>query len=227
MLQQLDASNAVENVEYVDDVYASTEYQPLSPTMLQPSTSSATPTLAVATAKPSPVAVQLQPQPIAAKYIVLSTTLIKKTPPPAVANKCPLCPKSFPQQESLNVHLRLTHSGRQAKFPCTDCDEIFTYKDGIIRHRRLVHGDVNAESVYQCEDCLMKFSTKDYLRRHRQIHEEVNNSSLLKCPDCPKTFALARYLRYHQQLIHSTDRQYQCPHCDKVCNLAATFFTFY
>lgn len=227
MLPQLNENNAVDIVEYVDDVYGSTDHQAVSPILLQPSTSTfstststfstSTSTFSTSTKTYSTLTSTLNGVSAASTTSSFTLKPIRIKLVPSRPYKCHLCTKSFRQNVNLEVHLRMSHCKRGAKFPCTDCNETFSYKDGVIRHRRVVHGDANSEDVYQCEDCLRRFSTKDFLRRHRTIHGEVNSSDnvLLKCPDCLKTFAKRRYLRYHQQLKHSIDRKYKCEHCPK------------
>ncbi|XP_066481968.1 zinc finger protein 214-like [Tiliqua scincoides] len=66
---------------------------------------------------------------------------------------------------------------------------------------------------YCCRKCGETFHDLGTLQEHQQYHSSMAKHSY-QCPICSKEFFRTANLRLHR-LIHSSDKPYKCPECDK------------
>lgn len=66
---------------------------------------------------------------------------------------------------------------------------------------------------YCCKKCGKMFHDLSMLQEHQQYHSSMAKHSY-QCPICSKEFFRTANLRLHR-LIHSSDKPYKCPECDK------------
>ena len=66
----------------------------------------------------------------------------------------------------------------------------------------------------QCDVCLKTFATRQILRRHEKIHTDRKRPFACPFPNCTSTFYRRAHLTAHQR-VHSKNRDFACPHCQK------------
>ena len=111
--------------------------------------------------------------------LLASSRVLHPTPPPAAAASasvssssssshrfaCSECPKSFPSNSALSMHL-LVHSGSKP-FPCPSCPRRFRQKGHLQSHVRKHTG----EKPYECTACGKAFKDKSGLNTHgKRVH---------------------------------------------------------
>ena len=75
--------------------------------------------------------------------------------------QCSLCPKDFPDQRRLTMHMRL-HAGNRES--CALCPMIYPDKASLKKHTNVWHRKIS----FQCEICPAKFPHKSYLKMHQK-----------------------------------------------------------
>lgn len=93
-------------------------------------------------------------------------------------------------------------------FQCGECDNLFTQKAGLRRHRREVH---EKTSVFPCRHC-----AKSYTRASaRRLHEERMHRlrPAYWCSECRSGFIDKTQLRRHKNTVHLQLRPHACYLC--------------
>lgn len=148
---------------------------------------------------------------------------------------CEICGRGFEFKHYLAKHTLLKHEQKNYH-TCDICGTTIKVKSNFLRHMKL-HLNQN----FQCESCLISYSTKSSLNNHLfQVH---NVQPPLKCSNCNRGFSFLSELENHQknikmnrtckpfkasqsvklnnivELDYSIDRVnsvYKCKLCDKV-----------
>lgn len=87
---------------------------------------------------------------------------------------------------------------------CKVCGKEFKSKSGLQLHV-LMHQDAE----YKCDQCNMKYRTKNRLKRHYRVH---TNDRPFNCDRCEKKFYTKYNLEVHSR-IHSGIKPYTCQFC--------------
>ena len=112
--------------------------------------------------------------------------------------QCPECKKKL-KQRSYRSHLR-THLGVKM-FKCDLCNDCFTRKNDVKRHKKLIH---EKPREHQCQKCEKYFLTQENLWDHEQKH-----LSDLKCrEECVHGFGKQKYYEDHIKYVHPEGRGY-------------------
>ena len=111
--------------------------------------------------------------------------------------KCPECGKKL-KQRSYRSHLR-THLGEK-QFKCDLCNDTFTRKNDVKRHKKLIH---EKPRDHQCHKCEKYFLTQENLRTH-----ELTHLSELRCRECGHGFGKLKYYEDHIKFVHPAGRGY-------------------
>ena len=126
-----------------------------------------------------------------------------------------------PKQPSIeigNVHKREFYSDNQKEtiekkmYSCELCETIFTSKDGLKKHRKVVHSVKEIEEELMSPMKCKKHCNKTFTKMSVFLRHQYNYKDLTICPTCGKSFAKAR-LGLHIFNNH-TPRPFQCEHCD-------------
>lgn len=57
---------------------------------------------------------------------------------------------------------------------CDQCHKVFAFRDGLVRHVRLVHDNVR-DFHCQYPGCGQSFKQSAHLKKHEQVHTKVRN----------------------------------------------------
>ena len=109
--------------------------------------------------------------------------------------QCPECKKKL-KQRSYRSHLR-THLGEKL-FKCDLCDDSFTRKNDVKRHKKLIH---EKPRDHQCQKCEKYFLTQENLRDH-----ELKHLSEMRCRECGHGFGKLKYYQDHIKFVHPEGR---------------------
>lgn len=138
---------------------------------------------------------------------------------------CNFCGKTFSQADNLRVHIRTNHTNERPylcnecgkgfvsstrlkrhmwahkghkPYKCGDCPKTYLHSSDLKNHQ-MTHGESReAEKLYSCHRCDMRFFYLCRLRRHMQSH-----SRPFICCECNKTFSSEVALSRHLEVKHS------------------------
>ena len=144
---------------------------------------------------------------------------------------CPHCAKSFHYSYQVKRHAK-THEAEE-RFPCQECDKVFSQKFTLNRHHQVVH---EKRRPHKCEKCGKTFAERSKLKHHfLRLHEPDSEQGRqllaaskvrrttsaanlaignFTCEECGKAFRL-RYQLLRHKAIHSDRKPHQCDHCGK------------
>lgn len=105
--------------------------------------------------------------------------------------QCPECNKKL-KQKSYRSHVR-THTGVK-QFKCDLCDDRFTRRNDVMRHKRLIH---EKPRDFQCEQCQKYFVSQENLVLHIEKHKTE-----MKCRVCDHGFGKKEYYDNHIKYVH-------------------------
>lgn len=120
---------------------------------------------------------------------------------------CSLCPKKFDWKADLVRH-QVHHS--ENRFPCENCDKVFTDPSNLQRHIRSQH--VGARS-HACPECGKTFATSSGLKQHQHIHSSVKP---FQCEVCLKAYTQFSNLCRHKRMHADCRQQIKCKDCNQV-----------
>ncbi|XP_014652712.1 PREDICTED: zinc finger protein 517, partial [Ceratotherium simum simum] len=142
--------------------------------------------------------------------------------------QCSECGKAFRQSTQLTAHHRV-HT-REKPYECGECGKAFSRSSRLRQHQKFHTG----EKPYECGECGKAFGRRFTLKEHRRIH---SGERPYTCPQCGQRFIRGSSLLKHHRLhveespqedggyqspllsaahkIHSGDKLYQCPVCQK------------
>ncbi|XP_033214604.1 zinc finger protein 311-like isoform X2 [Belonocnema kinseyi] len=115
---------------------------------------------------------------------------------------CDLCPKRYPDQNSLARH-RKTHTGN--RFQCLECHKSFQNPNVLRRH--LSQHNPNSKPL-PCIYCGRRFLDQVNLDRHELSHRAAEKTNH-PCDVCHKVFMNASDLNLHLK-THDPDRKFDC-----------------
>nr|CAD7202114.1 unnamed protein product [Timema douglasi] len=107
--------------------------------------------------------------------------------------KCDICEKTFTQNSSLNIHMKL-HRG-QKDYTCQICSRSFAQNSSLKSHIRLHTG----QKPFSCPFCTKAFAQQSNLRSHVRIH---TGEKPFCCFVCKKTFTQRSSLNNHVKTTH-------------------------
>ena len=104
--------------------------------------------------------------------------------------KCPICPRVFERQYSVQRHIAL-HKGDK-KYKCDECNARYSLRFNLNRHKRRVHNNDPKGHHTRCEVCGLWFRVNATFRIHCYSHHKpqkvVTSEDDLKCPQCSEKF---------------------------------------
>ena len=93
--------------------------------------------------------------------------------------KCPSCPKSYTRDDTLRIHIRTVHLGKNSGFKCEQCGVVLGCKKSLKRHECSLHED-ESTWPYHCSVnpgvCKDSFPRLDKLKEHENCltHHKPN-----------------------------------------------------
>lgn len=154
---------------------------------------------------------------------------------------CRFCIKPFTRTDTLQEHIKRTHSEQprpkpvcnicgksvynvnhhmkqkhtlqaDRPFPCNICDKAFAFKSILQKHVEIVHDVENKDKFDQlCNVCGKRFRTKGELKTHMDIHS-VDRKHV--CGECGKKYKTYSALWRHER-VHTGAKPFVCTYCSK------------
>ena len=78
-------------------------------------------------------------------------------------------------------------------------------RDNLEAHIKLVHGEIDRESPFQCEDCQETFDRKSSFERH-------SRNLKTNCSFCSAIFCTIKQVQQHRKIFHP---KHECSKCEK------------
>ncbi|XP_043482665.1 gastrula zinc finger protein XlCGF7.1-like [Leptopilina heterotoma] len=151
---------------------------------------------------------------------------------------CDICQATFPQKSKMLRHLKGKHSFHRP-FKCSLCPKAFKYKCDLKSHR-LVHQDLDSNSMHFCDKCDYRSKTRNnlkahYIRKHTEdykyfcehcgkkfkmewdlkFHLGTHGSLQHMCDICGKFYTSNYSLYKHRKVTHLNNYKFQCSICNK------------
>jgi Zinc finger, C2H2 type len=124
---------------------------------------------------------------------------------PKAPYRCDMCAQRFVSKKRVSDHIISVHSLKQpakkiviAKaYKCGACKKVISSKNGLHRHKRIVH-----ENIYEflCEHCSAPFRDSSGLTKHLQKYHNVQQveSVQVKCSCCSKLVQSSSFERHEE-----------------------------
>lgn len=125
--------------------------------------------------------------------------------------KCAICGLVCTCAQSLERHGR-THSARERKHRCTECERTYLTAHQLKIHYRRKHTD---ERPFACEaeGCTKRYAERSELNVHVQ---SAHSRTRYACRQCPGTYNSAKYLAQHVAREHTGDYAFfVCHLCER------------
>mgnify|MGYP002716455416 FL=1 len=119
---------------------------------------------------------------------------------------CGECGKECADIQSVNLHMK--EHMESEMFECSECKQVFKYKQLLLQHVQNVH---EGHRAYTCDVCWATFSSKNSLRNHRVIHLSLR----YPCEECGNEFKGRSGLYLHKQRVHRGKKDFECDYCGK------------
>lgn len=132
-------------------------------------------------------------------------------------DKCTTCNKSFPNNYTLQKHLKSQCENKSKKLNCNTCGKKFMWLDSMAKHSEHEHPGTDKIRMYNCELCGKGFSRSEHLERHRKTHNPSEKK--FECTVCQKKFNRKDNLRSHMK-IHKDNRDDEDKHLCIYCGRA-------
>lgn len=100
----------------------------------------------------------------------------------------------------------LTRAGNPKNHTCHICLKEYVDSKSIRRHLLRIHDILPPEGsvLYQCPECLMKFSDKSHLDRHMLKHTGIKQFA---CPKCNRPFGRKEHLTRHLASVRCEEKK--------------------
>ena len=100
-----------------------------------------------------------------------------------------------------------SESQNRQGFNCNKCDQTFTNRRNMLRHKREVHLTSSKNLLFadpesfgfKCETCAQKFERKEHLKRHISTVHKQSADQRFSCENCSKSFGRIDSLKRHSK----------------------------
>ena len=103
---------------------------------------------------------------------------------------------------------------KEENFKCKICNEVFTKKSSLSRHKKKFHSDGKFDDLH-CSICDKFFIRKISLKNHNEIFHAEDSEEQQHCTICEKNFKNKYFLYAHNRKFHPDVKNYQCEWCDE------------
>ena len=147
---------------------------------------------------------------------------------------CDSCPKLYKWEVELIRHILSNHQGlifkcgacgkeflfMRRQLHCEKCDNKFTGKGDLTRHKNSVHGIKTNSNCDQCSVTIAAYYRKDLLKYHSSsVH---GNGGMYQCGYCEHRATTENCLIKHHLAVHEEDTRYSCDKCELVTKKPAS-----
>ena len=141
--------------------------------------------------------------------VLSDTSEVKEKSQPKSLHICTICDKLFKNDEGLQKHRSLFHTGQV--WSCEKCDAVFIHRSTKISHMSKEHG---SRKPFECSytDCSFSCFKKDRFNAHIEKHE--NPDKMFPCPICQQEFKSYNTMTLHRAR-HLSKNTYVCSTCCK------------
>ena len=122
--------------------------------------------------------------------------------------KCDLCENEYTDKKSMLRHRDHFHFGQ--KFTCELCGKDFGQISALKTHVSSVH----EKKHYACDICYKVFAYRSTVIEHMKIDHE-GAAKKYKCEQCEKAFHKSSTLKRHVRNIHQRKNSIKCKFCTK------------
>uniref|UniRef100_A0A2C9JRD2 C2H2-type domain-containing protein n=1 Tax=Biomphalaria glabrata TaxID=6526 RepID=A0A2C9JRD2_BIOGL len=112
---------------------------------------------------------------------------------------CENCDKVFTDPSNLQRHIRSQHVGARSH-ACSECGKTFATSSGLKQHQH-IHSSIKP---FQCEVCLKAYTQFSNLCRHKRMHADCRQQ--IKCKDCGQAFSTVTSLSKHKRFCEGVMR---------------------
>ncbi|XP_029657206.2 uncharacterized protein LOC115231286, partial [Octopus sinensis] len=112
---------------------------------------------------------------------------------------CENCDKVFTDPSNLQRHIRSQHVGARSH-ACPECGKTFATSSGLKQHQH-IHSSVKP---FRCEVCLKAYTQFSNLCRHKRMHADCRQQ--IKCKDCQQVFSTVTSLGKHKRFCDGAFR---------------------
>jgi len=128
---------------------------------------------------------------------------------------CSICKKPFKLLNMFQRHEKY-YGGRwhDWRAKCKNCKETFENKQELIKHKLIMHREVQQDEPFLCTLCPKQFSVRYNLEKHREYHG-INPHQCFKCYKLYKTAAQLKRHENDPRWGHKPPSDISCEQCDK------------
>jgi KRAB domain-containing zinc finger protein len=121
--------------------------------------------------------------------------------------KCAICDYATKTKQVMKIHLWTLHFPDMRRFPCVQCDKIYSLRSQLMVHTQRIH---RGERPFTCDVCSKNYRSSTVLQKHKRI---VHNKFRYVCKFCNKEYSEPKGLIAHLFTTHRDDKPYNCPEC--------------
>merc|ERR1712083_848716 len=100
------------------------------------------------------------------------------------------------------------------KYNCTNCDDLFFFKNDLTKHLNLEHGLKNTKKAYY-QNCKKSHPGHQTCGKDSNYYFTHKKGKRFPCNQCEKTYSTNVHLQSHIKTIHENCLDFECAQCGK------------
>ena len=122
---------------------------------------------------------------------------------------CPMCNSDFTKKSSVKIHIERVHHKKKSFF-CDICGQEFSHSNSVKKHK-----------LRSCKGVKFEQHGDKWTIQVKQT--SVREGKFL-CEICHKSFISEDGLSNHLTSSHNTEKNFQCPHCEKSFKVRQSYY---